>query len=106
MKRYKVRYAPEFEDRLDHLEAFIETASGSERIAEGYTDAIKAYCESMTTAPERGIKRDDLAPGLRITNYKGAAVIAFVVENDLVSFVDVFYGGQDYDAILATAPDH
>lgn len=44
--------------------------------------------------------RDDVRPGLRITNYRKRAVIAFDVAGDLVSIVGVFYGGQDYETIL------
>ena len=39
-------------------------------------------------------------PGLRITNYRKHAVIAFEVAGDLVSIIGVFYGGQDYETIL------
>jgi plasmid stabilization system protein ParE len=44
--------------------------------------------------------RDDLRPGLRITNYKKRAVIAFYVDAEQVSVIGVFYGGQDYETIL------
>ena len=46
--------------------------------------------------------RDDLLPGLRITHYKGSAVIAFAVDEDpdKVSIIGLFYGGQDYESIL------
>jgi plasmid stabilization system protein ParE len=44
--------------------------------------------------------RDDVRPGLRITNYKKRAVIAFQVDADLVSIIGVFYGGQNYETIL------
>jgi plasmid stabilization system protein ParE len=39
-------------------------------------------------------------PGLRITNYRKRAVIAFSVDAEQVSIIGVFYGGQDYEAIL------
>ncbi len=44
--------------------------------------------------------RDDVRPGLRITNYKKRAVIAFDVDAEQVSIIGVFYGGQDYETIL------
>ena len=52
--------------------------------------------------PCRGIRRDDIRPGLRITNYKKRVVIAFDVDVDaaLVSILGVFYGGQDYEVAL------
>jgi plasmid stabilization system protein ParE len=48
----------------------------------------------------RGAQRDDIRPGLRITNYKGRTVIAFAVEPGQVSIIGVFYGGQDYATAL------
>jgi len=48
----------------------------------------------------RGTQRDDVRPGLRVTNYKGRAVIAFTVDADRVSILGVFYGGQDYETVL------
>lgn len=39
-------------------------------------------------------------PGLRITNYRRRAAIAFLVDTEarIVSIVGVYYGGQDYEA--------
>jgi toxin ParE1/3/4 len=37
---------------------------------------------------------------MRITNYKKRAVIAFVVDADVVAIVGVYYGGQDYESAL------
>ena len=54
----------------------------------------------MRAFPQRGTLRDDVRPGLRITNYKKRAVIAFEVSADQVSILGVYYGGQDYIARL------
>jgi plasmid stabilization system protein ParE len=50
--------------------------------------------------PLRGTCRDDIRPGLRITNYKKRTVIAFNVDAELVSIIGVFYAGQDYETDL------
>lgn len=98
---YTVRFAPEAEDQLAAIDQYIADV-GSATTAARYVDAIVAYCESLATFPRRGRKRDDLMPGLRITNFRGRAVIAFLVDTDaeLVSIVGVFYGGQDYETRL------
>lgn len=44
--------------------------------------------------------RDDVRPGLRITNYKKRVVIAFEVGVEQVSVIGVFYGGEDYETVL------
>lgn len=69
-------------------------------MAARYTDAIVTYCEGLQISPLRGARRDDIRPGLRITNFKGRAVIAFDVSAELVSIIGVFYGGQDYATVL------
>lgn len=102
---YTVVFAPEALDQLDALEDFIANA-GSPVVAARYTDAIVAYCESLATFPLRGVRRDDLMPGLRVTNYRRSAVIAFIANTDTetVSILGVFYGGQDYAAVLQDDP--
>jgi plasmid stabilization system protein ParE len=54
----------------------------------------------LETYPLRGTPRDDLRPGLRITNYKGRTLIAFDVNAQQVSIIGLFYGGQDYETVL------
>jgi toxin ParE1/3/4 len=68
----------------------------------GMSMPLVTYCESLTTFPLRGTPRDDLFAGLRITNYRGSAVIAFMVNKVAaeVAIVGVFYGGQDYEVML------
>lgn len=71
-----------------------------------YTDGIVSYCESLSTFPQRGTQRDDVRPGLRITNYKKRAVIAFAVTIEEVFILGVFYGGQDYETLLQDDADN
>lgn len=99
MKRYTVVFTPEAQEQLAALYHYIAVAASPE-IAERYTDAIVTYCEGLHTFPLRGTCRDDIRPGLRITHYKKRAVIAFVVDAELVSIIAVFYGGQDYESDL------
>ena len=46
------------------------------------------------------MSRDDIRPGLRISHYKGRTMIAFAVDAKQVSIIGVFYGGQNYEAVL------
>lgn len=99
MKAYTVVFSPEAEEQLANLYRYI-AEHGSPDIAFRYTSAIVEYCEQMEQVPLRGTRRDDIRPGLRITHYKGRAVIAFAVEAERVSIIGVFYGGQDYESVL------
>lgn len=96
---YRIVFSPEAEEQLAALYRYI-AAAASPDIAARYTEAIVAYCESLQTFPHRGTKRDDIRPGLRITNYKKRAVIAFDVDAEMVSIIGIFYGGQDYETVL------
>lgn len=96
---YAVVFTPEAQEQLAALYRYIAAAASPE-IAERYTSAIVTYCESLQTFPHRGTCRDDIRPGLRITNHKKRAVIAFDVEAERVSIIGVFYGGQDYETVL------
>ncbi|MBU2808578.1 type II toxin-antitoxin system RelE/ParE family toxin [Acidithiobacillus ferrooxidans F221] len=96
---YRVVFSPEAQEQLAELYRYIAEAASPD-IAAQYTEAIVSYCESLRTFPVRGTRRDDVRPGLRITNYKKRAVIAFDVDADVVSIIGVFYGGQDYETIL------
>jgi toxin ParE1/3/4 len=96
---YRVAFSPEAEEQLAALYSYIAAAASPE-IAVRYTEAIVTYCEGLRAFPHRGTRRDDVRPGLRITNYRKRAVIAFSVDAEQVSIIGVFYGGQDYEAIL------
>jgi plasmid stabilization system protein ParE len=97
--KYRVIFSPEAEEQLAELFHYI-AAAASLGIAERYINAIITYCETLDTFPLRGATRDDIRPGLRVTNYKGRTVIAFDVDAQQVSIIGVFYGGQDYETAL------
>ena len=77
---YAVGFAPQAEEQLAELYGYI-AAQASPATAARYTDAIVSYCEGLSDFPHRGARRDDIRPGLRITNYKGRTVIAFDVDD-------------------------
>ena len=68
---YTVIFTPESEAQLTELYRYIAAASSPE-VAARYTDSVVTYCESLQALPLRGIQRDDIRPGLRITNTENA----------------------------------
>ena len=96
---FRVVFTPEAEEQLAALYHYIAVATSPD-IAAQCTEAIVSYCESLRSFPHRGTVRDDVRPGLRITNYRKRAVIVFDVDAEQVSIIGVFYGGQNYEAIL------
>ena len=103
---FGVVFAPEASDQLEALFLFISERS-SQVAAERYTTAVMASCESLANFPLRGVARDDIRPGLRLTHHKGRTVIAYAVNQDarIVSIIGVFYGGQDIDNALSERVD-
>lgn len=97
-------FTPEAEAQLIELYGYIAFAASPE-IAARFTEAILTYCESLRTFHARGIRRDDIRPGLRITSYRKRVVIAFHVNADRVNIIGIFYGGQDYETALQEDED-
>lgn len=96
---HAVVFTPEAEAQLVELYGYIAEKASPE-IAARFTDGIVTCCESLSTIPNRGARRDDVRPGLRITNYKRRVAIAFDMDNDRVNIIGIFYGGQDYGSVL------
>lgn len=60
-------------------------------------------CEGLVLFPLRGVPREDIRPGLRVTHHKGRTLIAYAVDEDTrtVLILGIFYGGQDYEGALS-----
>ena len=102
MTGYRVVFRREAIQQLEELYDHIADAGSPENAAR-YTAAIITYCEGLTDFPHRGSARDDIRPGLRTVGYKRRVVIAFAVLDDTVAILGIFYGGRDYEALLAEA---
>lgn len=72
--KYRVVFAPEAEEQLAALYRYIASASHAD-IADRFTEDIVQFCESLSTFPRRGNKRDDVRPGLGVTHYRKRVVI-------------------------------
>jgi toxin ParE1/3/4 len=96
---HSVVFTPEAEEQLVELYRYIETES-SPAIAERFTNAIVRFCEGLGDFPYRAARRDDIRPGLHVTNYQGRVVIAYAVDPNLVSIIGLFYAGQDFESLL------
>jgi toxin ParE1/3/4 len=76
--RYSVVFAPEASDQLEALFFYI-AARSSAAVAQGYTAAVVETCEGLALFPLRGVAREDIRPGLRLTHHQGRTVIAYAV---------------------------
>ena len=95
----KLTFRPQAEADLLALYRYIAEASGL-GIAGGYIDRIEIACVSLATFPNRGIKRDDLAPGLRTIAFERRVTIAYRVLTTRVEIVTIAYGGREFESDL------
>jgi plasmid stabilization system protein ParE len=97
--RFRVTFSIEAEEQLAQLYRYIAQASSTDR-ADRYVGALAHHCHRLAIFPYRGVVRDSILPGLRITHFRKRTVIAFVVLDNRVEILGVFHGGRDYAAIL------
>jgi toxin ParE1/3/4 len=91
-----VAFRPEAEADLLSLYHYIATASGP-ITAGSYIDRIEASCLSLATFPNRGVKRDDIVPGLRTITLERRLTIAYRVHRTEVEIVTIAYAGRDFE---------
>jgi toxin ParE1/3/4 len=64
--------------------------------AEQYIQRLIRACGSLSSAPYRGTRRDDLQPGIRTTGFEGRVTIYFAVEEEQVWILALLYGGREF----------
>ena len=94
----EVVFSPEAAADLLSLYDYIADVSGEAR-ALGYIERVEAYCRGFSQFPERGLRRDDLVPGLRVVGFERRMTIAFHVEETRVVIDRFLYGGRDLSAL-------
>jgi plasmid stabilization system protein ParE len=97
--KYSVEFAPEAESQL--LALYLHIAlTASPDIATDYTDSIIEQCQTLSTFPNRGMKRDDIRPGVRVFGFRKRVSIAFAVVEDVVTILGIYYCGQNFEGLL------
>lgn len=95
----RVVFSPEAEAQLVALYRHI-AAAASPAIARRFTNAITDYCEGFAAHSKRGTRRDDLRQGLRTVGFRRRVTIAFTVDDERVTVLGVFYGGQNFEVVV------
>ena len=90
---------PHAEHDLIQLFRYIARERGNPYIAQNYIRGIRAYLETLGDLPERGRRRDDLAPNLRVVTYKQRILIAYLVQPSDVSILRIIAGGRDLGSL-------
>lgn len=90
---HQVRLTRAAEDDLRDIYSYI-AAFGAPETARAYVNRILGYLSGFDIFPERGMRRDDIRPGLRVIGFERRVSIAFVVEAEDVVILRVFYAGR------------
>ena len=99
MRERPVDFAPEAQRDLIQLYDWLADAASPET-AIRYIDRIEDYCRGMGLGSERGQKRDDIRPGLRIVGFERRITVAFTVSETRVTILRLFYAGRNWEALL------
>lgn len=75
-------------------------APDSPAAADRFVRGIEARCEALCETPQLGVARPDLREGVRVFSFRRRVAIAYRIEDEAVLILRVFYGGQDYEAIM------
>lgn len=74
----EVVFSPEAAEDLLNLYDYIADSAGEAR-ALAFVQTIRVYCMDFAIFPQRGTRRDDLRPGLRVTGFRRRITLAFHV---------------------------
>ena len=97
---HRIEFSPEALGDLIDLNDYIASHDGAER-AIGYIDRIEDCCRNLSVFPDRGIRREDLRPGLRIPGFERRAAIAFQITADTVTILRILYGGRNLETAFS-----
>jgi toxin ParE1/3/4 len=62
-----------------------------------YVERITDFCQRLEYGGERGNRRDDVRPGLRVIGFERRIAVAFTVDAERVVILRLFYGGADWE---------
>lgn len=94
----KVEFRSAASADLDELYDYVAKDSTGNALA--FVRRIRRRCEKLADFAEGAPLRSDLRPGLRLLAFERRVVIAYIVEDDVVSIGRIFYGGRDVEALV------
>lgn len=97
MRRRRVVFTEEARRDLIELGDWIAEHAGA-ATALGYIARLEAYCSGFAIAGERGQRRDDIRPGLRVVGFERRITIAFIVTDLEVTILRLHYEGRNWSS--------
>ncbi|RUX20996.1 type II toxin-antitoxin system RelE/ParE family toxin [Mesorhizobium sp. M2A.F.Ca.ET.042.01.1.1] len=91
--KYQVRFHAAAERDIAELLNQLAPKAGVET-ALRFVGRLIDYCLDFATFPERGMRHDEIAPGLRTVGWRRRATIAFEIVDDKVIILRILYAGR------------
>ncbi len=86
-------FAPEAAAALLRLHGFLVHRDGAASAA-AFVARFEAWCDALSEVPDRGIRRDDLFPGLRVLGFERRMAVAFHLGLDTVTIDVIAHGSR------------
>lgn len=96
MIRRTVTFTPQAYNDLLNIGDWIAERAGTD-VAQSYIERLEAYCLGFEFAGERGQRRDDLRPGIRVVGFDRRVAIVFTLSETEVTILRLYYGGQNWE---------
>jgi plasmid stabilization system protein ParE len=93
---YIVELSGAAQQDINELLEYLVPRAGT-TIASNYVGRLRAFLEGFEAFPERGMRRDDISPGLRLVGFRRKATIAFRVQGDRVTILRIYHGGRNIE---------
>lgn len=108
MKSYEVYLTPDAIQDITDIYGYIAAKSGLPEVAWAYIEKLRQKCHDLKITPLIGQQRNDLRKNLRVIAIDKSAIAAFEVNEDeqIVTILNIFYGGRDYEAIMGSETPH
>ena len=94
-----VVFAISADDDLNAIFDWVDGEAGP-AVAQAYLMRLYGACLRLAIFPNRGRRRDDLAPGVRTIPFERKAVIAYRVEGDRIHILRIVHHGRDLQAAV------
>jgi toxin ParE1/3/4 len=95
----EVVFAPEAQADLIQIYDYVARHGGHDR-ALAYAEKIEAACRRLANFPHRGLRRDDIRPGLLVVSFARRVTVGFSVDTTTVTIIRILTAGQDVTAAL------
>jgi toxin ParE1/3/4 len=95
VKEWRIELDPQAKADLRNLNDWI-SEKASPAVADGYEERLLAFISRLRHFPERGDRRDDVSPSLRVIGFERRVSIAFEVTAEAVVILRILYAGRQF----------